>query len=126
MLHDLAIRSGAQITYNAPVVSVSPPRASSTPSSLSTPLSTKIDRPSVTLDTGETFQADVIIGADGRHSIVRPVVEDIPPMSPRTPLVVYTGTIPMEVMLANHLTRDVVAMRAPYWTGDNVLVASMC
>lgn len=76
------------------------------------------------LSTGETFHADVIIGADGNQSIVRPVVDGIPPISPPMPLVVYTGTITMEVMLANDLTKDIVDMRSPYWTGDKVLVVS--
>lgn len=90
------------------------------------PLCPEIGRPSVTLDTEDTFHADVIIGADGKSSIVRPVVEDVPPISPPTPLVAYTGTIPMEHMLDNALTRDVVAMSSPYWTGEKVLVVSTC
>lgn len=126
MLYDLAIASGVQITYNTQVISILPPRTSAASSSISVPLSPEIGRPSVTVHNGETFHADVIIGADGNGSIVRPFVEDVPPVSPPTPLVVYTGTIPMEVMLKDALTKDVVAMRAPYWTGDKVLVVSTC
>lgn len=90
-------------------------------------------RPSITLSTGETFCADVIIGADGSQSVVRPVVEQSSTISLSDEygasgllpeLVAYTGSIPMEAMMSDEITREVVAMRSPYWVGDGVWVVS--
>ena len=56
MLYDLAVGAGAKVRFNARV--------------------TKIDKskPSVTLSSGEEIYGDLIIGADGDNSIIRPLV----------------------------------------------------
>ncbi|KAI0821440.1 FAD/NAD(P)-binding domain-containing protein [Irpex lacteus] len=79
MVYHLALSAGAEIDFGVTVVSVS----SGNP------------KPSVVLSTGEAIQADIVIGADGRCSIVRQVVcdyeEDETPLSTGT--TVYSGTV---------------------------------
>ncbi|PSR82688.1 hypothetical protein PHLCEN_2v5975 [Hermanssonia centrifuga] len=58
LLYTLAIVAGAKIQFGATVTSVTPGDP----------------KPSVTLATGETLMADVIIGADGSTSMVRRMV----------------------------------------------------
>ncbi|THG95575.1 hypothetical protein EW026_g6105 [Hermanssonia centrifuga] len=58
LLHTLAIAAGAKIQFGAMVTSVTPGDP----------------KPLVTLATGETLMADVIIGADGSTSMVRRMV----------------------------------------------------
>ncbi|THG93332.1 hypothetical protein EW026_g7877 [Hermanssonia centrifuga] len=58
LLHTLAIAAGAKIQFGATVTSVTPGDP----------------KPLVTLATGETLMADVIIGADGSTSMVRRMV----------------------------------------------------
>ncbi|KAL5498513.1 hypothetical protein ACEPAH_1866 [Sanghuangporus vaninii] len=53
MIRDLVLRSGVKIDYNMTVVDVD------------------VDAPSVLLESGETIHADLIVGADGSHSLVR-------------------------------------------------------
>ncbi|KAL0958731.1 hypothetical protein HGRIS_014061 [Hohenbuehelia grisea] len=58
ILFNAALQAGVDIHYNAKVTHVN------------------ASRPSVTLETGETHLADVIIGADGHNSVVRSAVVD--------------------------------------------------
>ncbi|THG94300.1 hypothetical protein EW026_g7146 [Hermanssonia centrifuga] len=60
LLHTLAIAAGAKIQFGATVTSVTPGDP----------------KPSVTLATGETLTADIVIGADGPTSMVRRMVLD--------------------------------------------------
>ena len=53
MIRDLTVRSGVKIEYNSTVVDVN------------------IDAPYVVLKGGEKIDADLIVGADGSHSVVR-------------------------------------------------------
>ena len=53
MIRDLTVRSGVRIDYNSTVVDVD------------------INAPSVTLESGETIHADLVVGADGSYSLVR-------------------------------------------------------
>jgi salicylate hydroxylase len=57
-LHEAAIAAGAEVRPGVHVVSVS----------------SDGDYPHVTLATGETVMADVIVGADGRSSIVQQAI----------------------------------------------------
>lgn len=79
MVYHLALSAGAEIEFGVTVASVS----SGNP------------KPSVVLSTGEAIHADIVIGADGRCSIVRQVVcdyeEDETPLSTGT--TVYSGTV---------------------------------
>ena len=58
LLHRLATEAGAEIIFGANVASVTPGEP----------------KPSITLDSGETYEGDIIIGADGPNSFVREAV----------------------------------------------------
>jgi len=102
-IHDLmykaALSIGATIRFNAKVVSIDP------------------DTPSVTLSTGETLTADVIVGADGVNGVSRPMLlqGDTPPPTvkvyryfvsvftppPRLTYITRSTTIPKDAILAD-------------------------
>lgn len=69
LLYDNAIASGAKVRLGCPVVSIDP------------------DRRTVTLASGDTMTADVIIGADGMGGISQSVMEIEPPVA--APLNMY-------------------------------------
>ena len=69
MLYQRAISAGAKISFNSEVAGVCPPSAHAASSG------SDYHRPSVELCSGEVVHADVIIGADGAQSILRPVVD---------------------------------------------------
>ena len=98
-LHRLALSVGARISFGAVVESVAPapeaPPENDTSTSIAGPSSCTL-RPSVRLKTGEILHADVVIGADGQWSIVRPVVteEEEPPVL-STGIGIYTGSVSM-------------------------------
>ena len=97
LLHKLALEAGARIDFNTEVVSIHAP--SPCPSSPSSPSSPNAPRPSITLASGETLSADILIGADGARSRVRDVVlgrEDAPRAGGLT---LYTGIVEGERML---------------------------
>ncbi|EKM50080.1 uncharacterized protein PHACADRAFT_264601 [Phanerochaete carnosa HHB-10118-sp] len=58
LLHRLATEAGAEIIFNAKVAAVTPGEP----------------RPSITLESGLTYEGDIILGADGPNSFVREVV----------------------------------------------------
>lgn len=58
LLHRLATEAGAEIIFGAKVAEVTPGEP----------------RPSITLESGETYEGDMVIGADGPNSFVREVV----------------------------------------------------
>ena len=51
-------------------------------------------RPSVTLDGGEVVSADLVIGADGLHSVIRPSLQDGPPAAP-----FFTGQVAWRALI---------------------------
>ncbi|KAI0091408.1 FAD/NAD-P-binding domain-containing protein [Irpex rosettiformis] len=83
IVYQLAIEAGVRIDFGAKVTEVSPGDP----------------RPSVTLANGEVVTADVVVGADGPRSIVRPVVvgeeEDDPEPEGVT---VFGATVPASWM----------------------------
>ena len=83
IVYQLAASAGVRISFGAKVTEVSP----------GTP------KPSVTLASGEVITADVVIGADGPRSIVRPIVvgeeEDDPEPEGIT---VFGATVPASWM----------------------------
>lgn len=127
MLHDLAVSSGVEITFNTNVISVSPPldhkgKYAPSSSSYSTP-GYDPSRPSVTLATEEVYQADIIIGADGAGSIMREIVDEDavtvePTSSSHTSTVFYTGMIPAESMQEDKYLKELVDIRSVIWMGD--------
>ncbi|KAJ7629716.1 hypothetical protein DFH06DRAFT_1304022 [Mycena polygramma] len=82
MMHDVAVSQGATIRLNSTAVAVDP------------------ERRSVTLDSGETLTADVIIGADGISGLVRPLLlaeQDIQEASEAS-LCMYSAIIPKSLV----------------------------
>jgi salicylate hydroxylase len=79
IVHDLAVSAGARVDFGTVVAQVSPGSP----------------RPSVTLAGGEIITADVVIGADGPRSLVRPVVvgEQEPQPAPEG-ITVFGATVP--------------------------------
>ena len=51
-------------------------------------------RPSVTLEDGEVVQADLILGADGLHSVIRPALD---PAAPQEPF--FTGQVAWRALI---------------------------
>ncbi|EGN96530.1 hypothetical protein SERLA73DRAFT_111128 [Serpula lacrymans var. lacrymans S7.3] len=80
MLYDLAISCGARVSYNSNVASVS------------------AEPPRVVLTSGEEFTADVIIGADGKHSIVRETIEGEVVQSVPSGISLYTAMVPRDML----------------------------
>lgn len=77
-------------------------------------------RPTVRLKTGEILHADVIIGADGRRSIVRRVVTDEDEELEATSrgLSHYTGSVPMTEIRKYAPLKQLVDVGWPIWFGD--------
>jgi salicylate hydroxylase len=71
----------------------------------------------VTLSTGDVLTADVIIGADGPHSIVRQVVELEEVEGQWAGSNVYTGNVPIDEMNKDPLLRDVLSLGWALWMG---------
>lgn len=82
-------------------------------------------RPRVRLRTGEILHADVIIGADGRRSIIRRVVtdEDEEPEATSYGLSHYTGSVPMTEIRKYAPLKQLVDVGWPAWLGDRRAVA---
>ncbi|KAF9894800.1 hypothetical protein FE257_004421 [Aspergillus nanangensis] len=94
-----------------------------------THLSLKSDRPSVTLDDGRTFSGDLLLGADGLHSIIR---KEIAPESP-TPYTVgkscFRWLLPTAKLKEAAATKNIVQKPGVFieWaTTDRRLVAYPC
>lgn len=83
MVYQLATASGARVDFGVGVQSVAPGDPA----------------PSVTLSTGEVLTADIVIGADGPASIVRPVVLDREDDAKPAGFTLLGATIPAEEML---------------------------
>ncbi|TFK45161.1 hypothetical protein BDQ12DRAFT_695389 [Crucibulum laeve] len=64
--------------------------------------------PSVTLESGETLTADLIIGADGVHSRVRDIVVGAPDKPTPTGDAAYRGLVPTSMMLADPELKELV------------------
>ena len=83
MLYDQAIRSGAKVDFGITVEAVVPGDPN----------------PTGKLSTGETLTADIVIGADGPRSIVRPVVLDQEDDVKPSGLTVFGATLPAAEMM---------------------------
>ncbi|EIM88749.1 FAD/NAD-P-binding domain-containing protein [Stereum hirsutum FP-91666 SS1] len=117
LLHRLALKSGVEIITNATVATVQPPisdEPEETPSSQSELDPTK---PTVTLTTGEVYQGDLVVGADGQRGMVRDVIEEIP-RAPPGGKVIYNGILPVETLQSNELLRDILEIQIPIWMGS--------
>ena len=103
LLYDAAISQGAKVFLGSPVASVD----------------TSV--PSVTLVTGETLKADVVVGADGIRSKTRAaILLDGNPSPNASSNCSYRATVPVEAMSADpevsHLMTDI---NANCWIGPD-------
>lgn len=123
ILHDLAVKSGAEIMNDAAVTSVLSPLEDSAAESSPSSSNPEYDpsKPTIVLSTGDSFQADIIIGADGGHSLVRQVIEQVPKL-PTTNTVVYNATIPIEKMQDDAGLREVTEIGHNIWMGNRCCV----
>ncbi|GJE93239.1 FAD/NAD(P)-binding domain-containing protein [Phanerochaete sordida] len=82
LVYRLAVEAGAIVDFGVSVAEVAPGNP----------------RPRVTLSTGEVLEADLVIGADGPRSIVRPVVLGRPDDAVPSGFTIFGTTIPAEEM----------------------------
>lgn len=87
------------------------------------------DRPSVTLQTGEVISGDLVIGADGIHSIVRNCVTG----QTEIPLSIPTGEVAYRVVLPTDTFSDDPQLKAlidepkiTCWIGPGKHVVGYC
>lgn len=105
VLYEAASGVGVQFYTKAPVASVTPPEEDA-----------DSQRPSVTLEDGRTFDADIVIGCDGAHSTVRKVVEEEPTEPIRTGIISFAGDVPMEELVKDpYLKKDDIINGMPFW-----------
>lgn len=83
MVYSLAVNSGAKVDFGVTVESVNPGNP----------------KPTVKLSTGEILTADVVIGADGPRSIVRPVVLNREDDAKPSGFTIFGTTIPAAEMM---------------------------
>ncbi|KAI0066850.1 FAD/NAD(P)-binding domain-containing protein [Artomyces pyxidatus] len=102
MLYTRAVAAGARFTFSAPVRAVAGGPTAAT----------------VTLASGETLSADLVVGADGPHSLARAAVEPQPAEERLSGLSVFSGTVPMREMRAHPALRSVLDAGWPVWCGD--------
>ncbi|PVH74524.1 FAD/NAD(P)-binding domain-containing protein [Cadophora sp. DSE1049] len=102
VLYEAAVREGVKVRFGCRVETIDE------------------EKPSVKLTSGETVEADLIVGADGIKSIVRPAVlggKDIQ-LEPNSTC--YQCTIPGSVMESNPLTAPLAAeLGIQSWWGPN-------
>ncbi|THH15393.1 hypothetical protein EW146_g5075 [Bondarzewia mesenterica] len=118
MLYAHALFVGVNISFNSKVVAIIPPSESTPTSSLVTPRNVRPNAgPSVRLSTGETLHADLIIGADGSNSILRPIV-DRRTSQIYTGTTMYTGIVDAESVENNPRMKDIVELGYRIWMGE--------
>jgi 2-polyprenyl-6-methoxyphenol hydroxylase-like FAD-dependent oxidoreductase len=96
-----------------------PPESCST----STPIAgsaSRTLRPTVRLRTGEVLHADIILGADGRRSMVRRVVTGEEPDTTSYGISRYTGSVPITEVRKHAALKQLVDVGSswPIWFGD--------
>lgn len=118
ILYDAATRAGAEVIFNADVCLASPPAAQGSSASR---------KPSVQLRDGTVLQADMIVGADGRHSTMRTSVEGKHVEPQATNTIVFTGNIPMKRLLEDEVLEKFETTWV-YWFGPRraCVGASIC
>ena len=74
--------------------------------------------PSVTLESGEVIQADLIVGADGVNSCIQPVVTGKPNSGVPTGDAAYRATIPVSLLTQDPELREFIEQpQMTVWTG---------
>jgi hypothetical protein len=126
VLFRLASSAGVRVNFGSTVQSVQPaPETPPETSTMSTPIAGPASptlRPTVRLKTGEIFHADVIIGADGRRSMIRRVVTDKDDEPEANGLSVYTGSVPAAKIRNYAPLKQLVDLGWPVWLGDRRIV----
>jgi salicylate hydroxylase len=74
------------------------------------------DEGTVTLDGGETLDADIVIGADGIHSVVREAVVGEPREAVPTGTSAYRMLLPAEALAGLDIPKDVLDIARPVTT----------
>ncbi|KAI0057457.1 FAD/NAD-P-binding domain-containing protein [Artomyces pyxidatus] len=111
LLYNAAIKAGAKVMFGAAV-------AKASPLSSDEPSGSTGKKASVTLQNGQVFEADVVIGADGPRSVVRQAVQEAPLEPSWTGTIVFTGNISMETMMKDDiLKQEDIALGWPFWFG---------
>ncbi len=129
ILFRLASAAGARVNFGVTVESVepareTPPEARKIGIPIAGPASGTL-RPTVRLKTGEILHADVIIGADGRRSVVRRVVTDEDEELETTSYGFshYAGSVPMTEIRKHAPLKQLMDVGWPIWCGDRCAVA---
>ncbi|KLO06774.1 FAD/NAD(P)-binding domain-containing protein [Schizopora paradoxa] len=85
------------------------------------------DAPSVTLSSGDVLSADLIIGADGVHSLVRHAVVGRPAHAQRTGDAAYRAVIPTSLMMDDPQLRELVERpEMTTWMGPGRHIMGYC
>ncbi|KAJ7740580.1 hypothetical protein B0H16DRAFT_1566851 [Mycena metata] len=104
MLYGLAVSVGAEISYNSTVTAIKPTNPS----------------PSVHLANGTSLTADLVIGADGRRSLVRELVDESKDNGTDSGYTFYTVIIPIDRMAQDpELATWAHVLQWPIWMGEN-------
>ncbi|KAI0031282.1 FAD/NAD-P-binding domain-containing protein [Vararia minispora EC-137] len=107
ILHRNALQAGAEVVTDASVKRVHSPQSGAS-----------LLRPSVTLDDGRTFDADVIIGADGPYSTVRGAIEEQPTVPTWSGVLCFSSLVPIEGLKQDPLLRD-LSLCTPAFCGTH-------
>ncbi|EIM83988.1 FAD/NAD-P-binding domain-containing protein [Stereum hirsutum FP-91666 SS1] len=124
ILCELALSSGAEVHFDTPVACVNPGDSDDLDDTTLGSTSSE-GRPSITLANGEVIHADIIIGADGADSIVRPLVDEVLKVGEPSRTSIYHGSIPVATMQADpNLASIIRDLQSPHWLGTSSLVLS--
>lgn len=109
LLYRLALSQGVTVHFNAHITSVS--------------FDDEKELPSITLADGSIQYADLVIGADGYHSVVREAVTGEPDRGTDSGNTFFSIVIPAEKMKADpDWGKWLQASEWPMWMGDNRVI----
>lgn len=122
ILCERALSSGAEVHFDTPVACVNPGDSDDLDDTSLGSTSSE-GKPSITLANGEVIHADIIIGADGADSIVRPLVDEVLKVGEQSRTSIYHGSIPVATMQADPNMASIIRdLQSPHWLGTSSLV----